>query len=310
MRVALLCFGSRGDVQPMVVLADELARRGHEPVLGVSPNLVEFARRAGFPAEPVGVDVQEYLDSPEGQRLLAAGTVRPLVKRMSELLHDFAPQADAQIQKVCDGVDLIVSQVLCEDSALSVAEAYGIPFVGLHLTPMHPTRGFANPMVTTRQLPPALNRATGHLFWRMWWRERRADANRLRGELGLPPANSPSLARMAATGSPAIQAYSRRIVADWKDHGPNVSFGGYLTPSAQLRPRVGDAGVAKDLSGWLDAAEPPVYFGFGSMPVADPAAALAMIREVAERRGLRAIVGAGWSRFDQDLDGDRKTGAP
>ena len=32
-RIALLAVGSRGDAQPMVVLGDELRRRGHDTVL-------------------------------------------------------------------------------------------------------------------------------------------------------------------------------------------------------------------------------------------------------------------------------------
>ena len=45
MRIALLANGSRGDAQPLVVLGDELRHRGHQVVLGVSPNLVDFGER-------------------------------------------------------------------------------------------------------------------------------------------------------------------------------------------------------------------------------------------------------------------------
>lgn len=297
MRVALLTFGSRGDVQPFVVLADELRRRGHDPVLGVSPNLVEFATRAGFTAEPIGVDAQEFLDSAQGQRLLASGNVRAIVARMNELLAEFSEQADAATRKLCDGADLVVAGFLCEDAASCVAESLELPFASLHLCPMRPTRAFPHPAVTIRQFPSLANLATGRLFDAMWSRGRRADTVRLRAELGLPPTKTPTPARLAAANAPEIQAYSWRIAADVKDYGPRRPFAGYLTPSHDLRARLGDLGVGTELGEWLDAGPAPVYFGFGSMPCTDPEATLAMIRSVVSSRGLRAIVGAGWSKF-------------
>lgn len=54
MRIALLTAGTRGDASPMVVLARELSGRGHDVVLGVSPNLVAWCHRAGVPAPARG----------------------------------------------------------------------------------------------------------------------------------------------------------------------------------------------------------------------------------------------------------------
>ena len=67
MRIALVATGSRGDAQPLVVLGDELSRRGHQVALGVSPNLVAFGERAGLTTFPVGPDSQQFLESPDGQ---------------------------------------------------------------------------------------------------------------------------------------------------------------------------------------------------------------------------------------------------
>lgn len=47
-RVSLVTLGTRGDAQPIVVLARELERRGHTTVLGVPPNLLDFVARAGL----------------------------------------------------------------------------------------------------------------------------------------------------------------------------------------------------------------------------------------------------------------------
>lgn len=68
MRLALVATGSRGDAQPLVMLGVELSRRGHQVVLGVSPNLVAFGEKGGLTTYPVGPDSQQFLESPDGQR--------------------------------------------------------------------------------------------------------------------------------------------------------------------------------------------------------------------------------------------------
>src|SRR5688572_4453052 len=44
MRVALVTSGTRGDAQPLVLLARELQARGHDPVLGLPPNVADLGR--------------------------------------------------------------------------------------------------------------------------------------------------------------------------------------------------------------------------------------------------------------------------
>jgi UDP:flavonoid glycosyltransferase YjiC (YdhE family) len=44
---------------------------------------------------------------------------------------------------------------------------------------------------------------------------------------------------------------------------------------------------------WIAEGTPPIFFGFGSVPVGSPADTIAMIGTVCERLGERAIVGGG-----------------
>lgn len=65
-----------------------------------------------------------------------------------------------------------------------------------------------------------------------------------------------------------------------------------------------DSGIGGDavLNQWLGAGSAPVYAGFGSMPVADPAATARMLREVCERRGMRLLLAG--NMFRGGIDGD------
>jgi len=55
-----------------------------------------------------------------------------------------------------------------------------------------------------------------------------------------------------------------------------------------------------DLANFLSAGPPPVYIGFGSIVLDDPAKMLATIVEAVRAAGVRAIISKGWS----DLGGD------
>src|SRR5205807_1966607 len=51
------------------------------------------------------------------------------------------------------------------------------------------------------------------------------------------------------------------------------------------------------VASWIAAGTPPIFFGFGSVPVESPADTLAMISSACAQLGERALVCAGWSDF-------------
>jgi len=170
----------------MVVLARELERRGHATVLGVPPNLVGFAARAGLDALPFGPDTQAFMESPDGQGWLASGDVRTFMKALTTVVKAHLAQTKAELLDVVQGTDLVVAGLLAEDLALPAAEAADVPLLTLHSAPMRRTGVVAAPAVTARALPRPLNRASGALFERVWWRGFKDDVAALRAELALP----------------------------------------------------------------------------------------------------------------------------
>lgn len=299
MRIALVANGSRGDAQPLVVLGDHLRRRGHQVVLGVSPNLVEFGEAVGLTTYPVGPDSQAFLESPAGQRWLAAGDAAALTQALGKIVHDNAALLDDDTLRVCQDADLIIAGSLAEHRAACVAEAHGIPLVCLHYAPMRPTGAYPNMMLTTQQRPPRRNLATHSLFQRMYWRSMAADINTFRTGLGLGPVTTPTALRLAAAHTLELQAYHPALVPDLLDYPTHRPIIGFLTPDDRLRHRLGELGVDPALDAWLADDDPPVFVGFGSMPILDPAATMDMITTVAARIGVRVLIGAGWSRFGQ-----------
>ena len=179
MRIALLAVGSRGDAQPMVVLGDELRRRGHDAVLGLSPNLIVLGERAGLTTHGLGPDARLILESPEGQMWLAAGNVRAFLKEMGAVMAAFDSQLNTEMLDICRGVDLVIAGVLVEDKAQCVTEALRVPLACVHLAPYRSNRTYPHPLVTTRRLPTLLNLATHTAFGHFWWRTQRAQVEKL-----------------------------------------------------------------------------------------------------------------------------------
>ncbi len=73
MKVLVLAFGSRGDVQPAVALSARLAEHGHDVRLVAPMNFAKLAggRSLDFVALPV--DMTEELRSPEAEVLFSGG---------------------------------------------------------------------------------------------------------------------------------------------------------------------------------------------------------------------------------------------
>jgi sterol 3beta-glucosyltransferase len=282
-----------------VALAHALEARGHEVVVGTPVNLVGFVDRCGLRSSPLAINSQEFLESPEGRKWLASGNVREFTDRVMAVNHQHANELDRDVLKACEGADAIVSGFLTEDRAACVAEARNLRLALLHMVPLRPTGGVAHSVVTARALPfEFLNRATYTLFDKLWWGGCRDDIDHFRKKLGLPKASMSTLARTVASRTLVINAYSRHLVPpmqDWPDE--QMISGAFSLPSA-MRARLGESVHPEGLAGWLSAGEKPVFLGFGSMPVTDPEAMMAIVLRVTEKLGVRAVVGAGWTNLD------------
>ncbi|GAB7037140.1 MULTISPECIES: glycosyltransferase [Catenuloplanes] len=304
MRIVFYAVGTRGDVQPVVALAGALTTRGHEVVVGVNEDLVGFARRAGVDARPLGVDAHRFLRSPAGQQWLAGGDVRAYLRELIAERHRIIRDVQRDMGPLAGGADVVVGTRLIEEEASTLAEWQRVPFLGLHYAPVRPNSRFASVIVTPRRLPAPLNRLTHVIYQRRLWHSSRADLNAFRHSLGLPPAAAPADVRLAAAGVTDIQAYSRFLLPELAGWGATRPLVGSPRLSATQRAALGDGDDDPGLTDWLAAGDPPVYFGFGSMPVQDPARVLDLIRTAARRMGVRALVGAGWSDMAADTARD------
>lgn len=83
---------------------------------------------------------------------------------------------------------------------------------------------------------------------------------------------------------------------DWGSHIDVVGFF-FLNQS-----RVFDYQAPQDLLEFLEAGEPPVYIGFGSMVVRDPKKLTQIIFNAVTKAGVRVLLSKGWSSLGEDFE--------
>lgn len=282
-------MGSRGDAQPMAVLGAELAARGHDVTLGLCTDLVWVGEALGLHTVDMLASAKEFLESEEGQKWLAAADFQAYLRWLIDYKHQTADQLHTSLIDLAAGADALISGTATELEAINIAEAAGIPYASVYHAPMRSNSAFPHLLVSTDIFSPEKNLETYAQVDKSNWPVFEPFVNKVRARVGLSPTAETTGSRLGRFNSLEIQAYSRHVVPELIDWDVRRPLTGFLGPTQEQHKLLDDL-VDPELDAWLDAGDPPVYFGFGSMPVLEPDAALAMIEKVADTLGVRALV--------------------
>jgi UDP:flavonoid glycosyltransferase YjiC (YdhE family) len=291
---AIAVHGTRGDIEPCAAVALELRRRGHEVRLAVPPNLVAFVASAGVgTALPYGVDSQKQLENDLFRDFWKVQNPMVAVRRGREYIAQGWPEMTDTLRTMSDGADLILTGTTYEEVAANIAEHRGIPLAALHYFPFR-----ENSQLVPVPLPARVRRAGFAVAEWVHWRILKQPEDVQRDELGLPKAEVRAIRRILEGGALEIQAYDEVLFpglgAEWRGVRPLVG-----SLSLELPTPDDDA-----LMEWITAGPPPIYFGFGSMPVDSPAEAIATISAVCAELGERALISTGvWDVAPPQDDG-------
>ncbi|MFY1621105.1 glycosyltransferase, partial [Micromonospora sp. WMMD736] len=294
MKFVLATWGSRGDIEPSLAVGRELVGRGHDVTMAVPPDLVGFTEAAGPKAVAFGPNSRAILDAhrefwtcffrnPWKLRQLIDSRVEiagPLLRGWQEM--------STTLMSLSDGADLIFTGINFEDAAANVAEHYDIPLATLHYFPLRP-----NAQILTF-LPARMRRAAVAAFWWVSWRGTKKVEDTQRRELGLPRSTGSAPRRITERGSLEIQAYDEAcfpgLAAEWAEYRWQRPFVGTLTLELATDSD-------QEIASWIAEGTPPIFFGFGSIPVESPADTIAMISAACARLGERALIGAAGTDF-------------
>jgi UDP:flavonoid glycosyltransferase YjiC (YdhE family) len=298
MKFVLAFYGTRGDVEPGVAVGRELLRRGHDVRMAVPPDLIGFAESAGLAAVAYGPDNQEWLEATRNfwkrffRNFWRIQELKRLLRESREPGIQCWGEMSSMLMSLVDGADLLLTGMSYQELAVNVAEYRDIPLATLLWFPNR-VNGHLVPF-----LPAPLVRSAMMAYEWLVWRGVRKVEGTQRRELGLPKATSPAPRRIAEGGSLEIQAYDEVCFpglaaewAKWDGRGSsNRPFVGTLTIESPT-------GADDEVASWIAEGTPPIFFGFGSIPVESPADTIAMIGAACAQVGERALVCAGWSDF-------------
>ena len=290
MRIILSNIGTMGDINPLIAIALELKRRGHQPVMAVPPVYGPRIVPLGLEFHPVRPDIDP------GNTALAA-MIYDVRKGTERGLREFLFPA---LRQTYD--DLLAAATLPQRADLLllgelnyagpvVAEVTGIPWASYVLAPLSFFSAYDPPVLP---MYPRLSRADktvpgmGHAIRRLVklmsrkWPQPVYD---LRQALGLPRGANPLF---DAKHSPdlVLALFSRvlgREQPDWPEH---VAITGFCFYDADA----GNAKLPLHLEEFLAAGQAPLVFTLGSAAVMAAGHFYEYGARAAERLGQRAVL--------------------
>ncbi|MBB5917366.1 UDP:flavonoid glycosyltransferase YjiC (YdhE family) [Nocardia transvalensis] len=298
MKIAVLTYGSRGDLQPPLAAAIRLRERGHHIAVAANADNVEAVTTAGFDVHEIPTDIRAFLRSDIVARLLRSGGQATFTRAFAKMERESGAAVDEALISACAGADIILSGPVTLAVAQCIVERTGQPLVAHMPFPLGRSREYAPPLLTGRTVPTGFLRLTTHrAFQFLYTTTNRASVRRIRRRLGLPDSFPGPFARAEADRTPIELLVSPALFPRPADWPPQYRIAGRPIVPDELRAAWGESSIDPAVDRWLAAGEPPVFVSFGSMPVPDPAGCLTMLAEAARRTGLRILVDAGWSDF-------------
>lgn len=291
--VLIAAYGSRGDIMPLTDIGCRLRDAGHRVVLTSNGELDDEVRATGLETRGISFDVDRDLETGEEDALkVALQVVKPAgIRRLGNSFLDVVADLEP---------DLVMLTPFTELPGHALAEAHGIPTLGLRFQPMSATRAYPPSLLGARSLGGPGNRAVGNLAAAAVDRVYGGAVADFRRRLGLPVQSARALRRTrTAQEWPILYGYSPSVLprpADWRT---GIDVTGYWW-SRGLESWTAPV----DLEEFLAAGPPPVFVGFGSLPVTDAERdRLAhTVRAAALGSGQRFLVQAGGAGLTVEND--------
>lgn len=299
LKLTILALGSRGDVQPIVALGRGLADAGYTVRMVTMRNFEAIVRQQGLDFLPVDGDAQALTNA----MINDGGRTRGLnlFQMARGIMTTFGALVESYHQAFTDEAlrdsDAILCQLPGGFYGYDLAEALGVPYFALSVIPQEITSAYPIALFPNqRSFGPAYNRLTYRLAQQIAWQPFRRANTRFRRHFGLPSASFwwGNMRRMSRERVPVLQGFSDHVIPREPDWGDHVYTTGYWP----LNETGWQPSVA--LTAFLDQGEPPVFIGFGSMPVPDPKLTSRLILDALRETGKRGILHAGWAKLEAD----------
>ncbi len=287
-RVTFLAIGSRGDVEPMAILAGALVARGVRATVVAVDDYAELVRSRGADFRGLGVTMatMERLGRGWlGQLALRTPLAQPLL--LHRWLSGLAEPIAAALTDLVEPGTLVVSGLASRDAALALVQARGCRLVTLLHTAILPTTHRESHLEGRWFLGWRLRDAVvTQWYWETTSGLSRATGSALRSRFGLPlPRARESTA--AADRELILLAADPTLLPPAPDWPATCLQTGAITapvPAGWTPP--------EHLQDFLAAGTKPVFVGLGSLNDTGGQRWLALIEEAARLSGRRIVTPA------------------
>lgn len=258
MRLSVLTFGTRGDVQPYIGLGKRLVESGHRVQIATHANFGSFVKDYGLDFLPVGGDATRLI-----RELMSSG--RDPIAFVKAWATFFAPMIDEAMETFWHGTQDADAYMFNPFGvfAYHVAEKRDVPCFRTALWPFERTNTAPMFMLAPPFSLGGLYNTLSYSFYEqvLQWTFRSA-FNRWRKKHGLRAHHLFEYPYNTLRGQPilALFAYSTHLVPRPDDWGAHIHVTGFWSLEAPEKWQAPD-----ELLRFLDDGEPPVYIGFGSL---------------------------------------------
>jgi vancomycin aglycone glucosyltransferase len=261
----------------------QLRALGQEVRLCVPPDFRDWIDSLGIPVTPIGPELRKLTaSSPPAM----PAPVSP--ERWRQMVEATVATQFETVAAAARGCDMIVGATALQIAARSVAEVMGIPYVFAAYCPtVLPSPHHAPIPLGVLGETPAPATADNRELWAQdarRWNDRWGPVlNAHRASAGLAPVDD--VRSHIFTDRPWLAADP--TLAPWPESANQAVFqtGAWILPDE--RP------LSPELETFIEAGEPPVYFGFGSIRA--PQDLSRVMIQSARALGRRAIVSRGWA---------------
>ena len=279
MHITILALGSRGDVQPYVVLGNGLRTAGYRVRFITFENFAPLVAENNLDFHPIHGDAQALVATGGADML---GLVRSFGSLAEGYAHDLSVPELGE-------TDLIINQLPAALYGYDLSEKYGVPMALASVIPLARTNTF--PLMGFPKLPfPGYNKITYRIGEQMAWQMFRSVINRWRKQT-LHLTALPLKGYFEKFGThqiPILNGFSQHVVPRPADWGEHIHITGYWFPEHK------DWKPPDELLSFIEAGSPPVFIGFGSMPIQDTQRTTTIILEALRQSGQRGILHMGW----------------
>lgn len=301
MNVFILTLGTRGDIQPYIALGLALQKAGHAITLCAPSNFQSFVEEYGLRYGYMTDALLRLLGTDTGRNALdGAQSFSQRVRTFVELAKQAKPIQIAMLEDGWKAAEQANPHlILFHPKAVGAphfAEKLGVPAMAAPLVPMLvPTRAFPSVPFPPWRLGGWYNKLTARLinFASRKGTQSYIGAWRQSHGMSLRPRHTDLLHSSTGAPHPVLFGISPHVLPkpdDWPDHAEMIGY--------WFLDRLDSWTPPGPLADFLDAGDPPVYIGFGSM-VGPRAKAMAQtIVEAVQLAKVRAVVATGWGGLD------------